>query len=100
MLQTAGHIPASRLLMQRQLAMFGRVLRAASDSPLRTCSLTPGLQQIIQPATARYVRRVGRPRKEWVPTIMGEALRLTGGMQQMLQQTAQAAVWKTIIRRG
>jgi hypothetical protein len=74
-LRRAGHVQASELLLQTQLGLLGKVLRAPATSQLRTSALTPGT---LQPATARFVRRVGRPRKEWIPLVIAEAHRRAG----------------------
>lgn len=68
----AGHPQATELLRTRQLRLLGKVLRAPIGSPLQVPSLIPGT---TTPATERYVRRVGRPRKEWIGEIMAFASR-------------------------
>ena len=60
-LRRANYFPASRLLLERQLQLFGKVLRASVSHPLRSASFAPGP---IRAATDRYVRRPGRPAKE------------------------------------
>ena len=54
------------MLVQRQLFLFGKVLRSPLDHPLHVSAFRPGT---LQPATSRYVRRVGRPRREWVSEV-------------------------------
>lgn len=53
----------------------------------------------LQPATARYVRRVGRPRKEWMPTVLAEAHRRNTGSGQLCALAADARRWKTTMLR-
>ena len=74
----------SELLVDRQLLLLGMVLRSPQDSLLQAVSFILGT---LQRATSRYVRRVGRPRKKWVPSpsimhtspkIMGSSWRLRG----------------------
>ena len=72
-LRRVGHVDATTLLSQMQLQLLGKVLRAPATSQLRAAAFTPGT---LQSATSRYVRRVGRPRREWVPTVMADATRL------------------------
>ena len=74
--------------------LFGTVLRSPEDSPLQAVSFTPGT---MQPATSRYVRRVGRPRKEWVPTVLGSAYELAGE-RQILETVRSEAGWKEVVR--
>ena len=69
-LQRAGMKAASRMLEEQQLLQFGKVLRAQQTSPLHAAAMVPGT---LQPATERFVRKVGRPRKEWVPTVIAHA---------------------------
>ena len=94
-LRRAGHASASSLLLQRQLVLFGRVARGPDDSPCKVVSFIPGTWT---PATNRYVRRVGRPRKEWIPTLLAEALRRTGGMVQLEHMIADHRQWKQYVR--
>ena len=60
------------------------VLGAPATSQLHSCAFQLGT---LQPATSHYVRRVGRPRKEWIPTVMAEAAGKAGW--QNLQTLAQ-----------
>ena len=62
----AGSKSASELLAQQQLVMLGRVLRSPQTSALHKSALVPGT---LVPATSFYIRRRGRPRKEWAPTV-------------------------------
>ena len=71
-LRRAQYPEATALLMQSQLQILGKVMRAPATSQLHSCAFSPGT---LQPATSRYVRRVGRPRKEWIPGVMAEAAR-------------------------
>ena len=76
-LRQSGHRLASQLLEIKQFHLLGKVLRAPEQNPLRTCCLTPNT---VAPATSRYVRRIGRPRKEWIVTTMtGPAKLLPNG---------------------
>jgi len=84
----------SELLVDRQLMLLGTVLRAPEHSPLQSVSFIPGT---LQPATSRYVRRVGRPRKEWVPIALSNAYNL-GGHGQLLETVRSEADWKRLVR--
>ena len=72
-LQQAHHVAASSLLEERRLQLLGNILRASEGSPLKTASFIPFT---LHPATERYVRRRGRPRKEWITDTMQAALQI------------------------
>ena len=91
----SGCQPLSRILLERQLLLLGRVVRASAGNPINYLSFTPGTSQ---PAVARYVRRVGRPRKEWIPFVTAIAYRITGGHDELLELCRDAGVWKRYIR--
>lgn len=85
-IQQAMHVPATKLLERRQLLQLGKVLRCCPDHPLQQSSFIPGT---LTSATSRYVRRVGRPRKKWIPEVLSMALLLTDGSAHNLHQTVQ-----------
>jgi len=89
-LKRAAHLEATTSLEQSQLQLLGKVLRAPATSQLHLCAFSPGT---LQPATSHYVRRVGRPKKEWVPTVIAKAAGRVG--VQSLQTLANDPVrWK------
>jgi len=47
-----------------------------SEKPFVVIDLTPL-------STSRYVRRVGRPRKEWIPCMVAEATRRANDLQDL-----------------
>ena len=95
-LQRAGHTRATEQLVMVQLGQLGKVIRAPDDSPMKLVSFVPGT---LQPATNRYVRRVGRPRTEWITQVLPKALRRTEWDEQRLIQAAQAPTeWKAFIQ--
>jgi hypothetical protein len=65
--QRASWKPASILLRERQVQLLGKVIRSSSEDPMRAVSFIAGT---LQPATTRYIRRVGRPRQEWINQVM------------------------------
>ena len=91
----AGSKSASELLAQQQLVMLGRVLRSPQTSALHKSALVPGT---LLPATSFYIRRQGRPRKEWAPTVLQAAYaKVTSGQDlRLLAQDADA--WKLRMR--
>ena len=71
-LRRSGHIRASVLLLRRQCYLYGKIVRTAEHNPLRRVSFIPGS---TRPHTERYIRRVGRPRREWIPAVQQELRR-------------------------
>ena len=66
-LRRSNHGGATTLLQKRQLHLFDKVLASPEGHPLRSASFIPNTSW---PATDRYIRRQGRPCKEWVPETM------------------------------
>ena len=95
--QAAAQTRASVLLQQRQLSLLGDVLRAPQTDPISYLSFTPGT---AQPAVSRYARRVGRPHKEWVPTVLQKVYSLTGGHSKLAEQCLDERGWKQFIREA
>jgi len=97
-LERAGVPKASETLLSMQLLQLGKVLRAPEGSVLKTVSFIPGT---LQTAADRYVRRVGRPRKEWISSVLPQALRQTNGdTQRLIQLASTASEWKGWLRRA
>ena len=96
-LRRSGHKAASKLLLERQLIYLGKVLRSSENSILRSSCMAPGG---IEPATSRYIRRVGRPRKEWVPTVMEAAIQLAGGRQRLQQLADDPVTWGRMVKQA
>ena len=69
-LRAACHTKASILLADQQIALLGKVLAAPQQSFLHRSAMIPGT---LQPATSSYIRRVGRPRREWVNIVVQSA---------------------------
>lgn len=86
---------ASGLVREQQLIFLGRVIRADPDNVLQTVSFTPGT---MQPTTSRYIRRVGRPRKEWIAEVLPNALHLAGGEQNLRALVQRSAYWKRLVK--
>jgi hypothetical protein len=61
---------------------------------MKVASFIPGT---LEPATNRYVRRVGRPRLEWVPQLLREGYRLAGGMAQFEQKVQNEWSWRSLV---
>ena len=93
-LQKAGVVSISVKLERRQLLMLGRVLRASHDNPMHVNSFIPGT---LRSAADRYVRRVGRPRKEWICTVLENAYRLLQGKVDLMTAVSDEASWRQIV---
>jgi len=77
-LQRSSYIPATRLLQKRRLQQFGKILRSPEGHPLRTATFVPNT---TIPRTEQYVRRVGRPCKEWTKEVIHETTFLFGSLE-------------------
>ena len=62
-LRQSGKQAVTGILADRQLGLFDRILAAPEGHPLRTASFIP---ESNRPATDLYIRRRGRPSKEYV----------------------------------
>ena len=96
MLRRAGMKSATELLTEQQLMQLGKVLRAPQDRASHHTSVIPGT---LQTATARYVRRRGRPRKEWATTVLAEAYKRKR-QGELLEEIAQdGRAWREFVHR-
>ena len=86
---------ASDLLRRRQLQILGKTLRAPVGSPLQLPCFIPGT---TTPATERYVRRVGRPRKEWIVELSSCAEKLFGSMRETQRLADDRSAWKCSVK--
>ena len=92
----AGHRAASDVLRQRRLQLLGKILRMPNDHPLRLACFVPGS---LQPATDRFVRRVGRPSREWVRDVLADAIRLFGSLGNVEQTAGDISIWSATLKR-
>jgi len=88
---------ASQCLLEQQLVLFGKVLRSPFEDPLHQVSFVPGS---LTPATSRYIRNVGRPRKEWVPELLPHAVRMAGSEQNLKALVQDPIRWKRIVQNA
>ena len=93
-LEKACHPAATDMLRKRRLQLFGKVLRSPENHPLHTACFIPGT---FVPATDRFVRRVGRPCREWVREMVADAVSLFGSMAQAKELAKQKATWNEIL---
>ena len=96
-LARAGHTAASALLLERQLHQFGKVLRSGPEHPLRLASFVPGTEQ---PATEHYVRRCGRPAKEFVPDMIRHTVSIFGNFPAAMAIAHQKQQWSAAVRQA
>ena len=75
-----------------QVAQLGRVLRSSPQQPLRKAACAHGLSPVV----SHYIRRVGRPRREWVPTVLEEAQRRCSGRGDLEILASDQKTWKKI----
>ena len=77
------------LVQERQLQLLGKILRSPEEHPLRLASFVPDLS-FHKPLVDRYVRRQGRPNKEWIPEVTKLALGIAAGDWRRLTYLTQA----------
>ena len=91
-LDRSGHQAATQLLQKRQLQLLGKVLRSPEGHPLRSASFIPGTDH---PLTERYVRRTGRPSKEWITHLLRVAMQVFGSMQDVQAAATSQSIWSS-----
>jgi len=93
-LSKSGHTRATDILRKRRLQFFGKILRSPTGHPLRDSCFAP---DSWTPAVDRYVRRVGRPCKEWVTEVMRDSVQLFGSFQSALAIAAERDCWNAAL---
>ena len=94
-LSRAQHPSASTLLLERQLHLFGKVLRTGPSHPMRLASFAP---ETTTPATDRFVRRKGRPCKEYIPDMISHVKRFFGNLETAVALAQNKRSWKQAVR--
>ena len=92
--EKAKHPAASAILRKRRYLLLGRVLRSPPDHPLRTCCFVPGT---LIPYNDFYVRRVGRPSKEWLKQMLGDVMGVFGSLESAYTYAADKIHWKKVV---
>ena len=95
-LQRCSCYTATHMLRVRRFQLLGKILRAPSGHPLRDACFIPGTWV---PATDRYVRRVGRPAREWIKEVMREAVVAYGSWDAVLADSQNKPSWKQSVTR-
>ena len=54
----------------------------------------------LQPTTSHYIRRVGRPRKEWATTVLQAAHQRNTTQQDLRQLASNPKEWEQCIQKG
>ncbi len=93
-LEKAACRPATDTLRKRRLQLFGKVLRCEPDRPLRNACFVPGTWTL---ATDRYVRRVGRPCKEWTKDTVRDVTALFGSLELASTQARRKLTWNAAL---
>ena len=93
-LEATGTTPLSRTLMRQKLLIFGKVVRAPASSVLRDSAFCPGQ---LRPATDRYVRKVGRPRREWVTEVSKVAEQVAGAHGRLADVVCCRVTWERLV---
>ena len=97
-LRTAGAEAASVQLRRRQLRLLGKVIRQPEGTAMRDVSFCPG--HSFRPATDRYVRVRGRPRMEWIRTVLPHGLRIAGSLQGLEDTASNEPYWRRIVKEA
>ena len=98
-LRLSGQTPLSHRLLMQQLHLYGRIARLPNEDPVRKSVLNTG---DIQPKTAQFRRRQGRPRKCWARQVFNFALKAAQGLPELRRQLCTAApttLWKDTVQR-
>ena len=89
-LEKAGHQPASKMLRKRSLQLLGKILRSPETHPLYSVSFKT---ETSIPLVDWYVRRRGRPHKEWVPDVTRQAIAIAQNWEHLQFLTSSKALW-------
>jgi hypothetical protein len=83
-------------LAKQQLLLFAKAARAPEGSLLRDSTFCPGS---LRAATDRFVRKVGRPRLEWVGEVWKMAIKVAGSSGMLNEMVTQDDIWKNAVTR-
>ena len=85
---------ATELLRKKRLQLFGKVLRAPPNHPLKRACFIPNT---FVPVTDHFVRRVGRPCREWVRETLQETTALFGSLEVAIAQAEDKSRWNSAL---
>ena len=92
-LERAQQTTFGKQLLKQQLELYGKIARLPAQSPLRDLTFCP---ETLQPATSRYVRRVGRPRNEWAVMLQRQAALMSDCTEHTIKN---AVAWKAAVEK-
>ena len=73
-------------------------LRTPDENLIRSLSFVPSTRG-LRPAVGAYVRKTGRPKKEWIPSVLTMACRIFGEPDVVRHEAADARSWKLKISK-
>jgi len=91
-LRQASCRPLGNQLLEQQLLLYGRIARGRATDPLRSVTF----HHDLEPATAQYIRRVGRPRNEWAVMLRREAFKVSPDMMGIIHDIS---VWRRAVKK-
>ena len=74
---------------------MGKVFRAPSGHPLRSCCF---IGSSTHPASEQFVRRVGRPNKDWTSEVLKDVVLLFGSIAGASDIAQDARRWRHALR--
>ena len=80
-------------LLKQQLLLYGRIARAPLGDTLRRLTFCPGS---LRPISDRFIRRVGRPRNEWVLMVQKKSFKVSSRTDQLIHSAVE---WKNAVLR-
>ena len=89
-------LKATQALQKRRPQIFGHIMRTPLEHPMRSACFISGT---LWPATEQYVRRVGRPRKEWVKQTISECAALFGSLDAAVALAKDKGTWNKLIHQ-
>ena len=94
-LERAHHRAASEILRKRRLLIIGKVFRAPPGHPMRSCCF---IGSSTHPASEQFVRRVGRPSKDWTTEVLTDVIALFGSVACANEIAQDCLRWKQALR--
>ena len=89
-LQRAGQIKLSTLILKEQLLYLSKVASAPAHDLLRNATFLP---HVLVPRMAAFVRKVGRPRHTWAEQLLSHAVRLCSPQSSLESMLANTDEW-------
>ena len=97
-LRAAGSVPMTRLLLKKQLFLYGKVALLPDDAPQRKVMFDPGTLRLV---SAHYRRKRGRPRQQWPQSVHNLALEAAGSIEVLssILRGDGYIIWKELVQR-